>query len=354
MDKNGFFDLASYLDPSSLAQLSEEERSGLFGYLADDVKQVSRHLGRLSSICGDKKMFVLEIEVDKERPEDNKFQVFFNDNKIIEKGPFDKAITMRVGVCLTYGEVRVVVTDLSKDGMKEGSFTVKLDDVVVPDDSSGEWSEHELTFNTDWSAPTPPTLPPSPRPTEAPNTDITGRNNTCFEPRTDEEEDYLLEHNNRREIYHDHHGAEYKPLQWSNDLADKSAAYATELLQYCCTGTLVHDPKNAGKHGENLASNCGRNSWGEKPEAYNILNRWVNNEHSESDYKKKLHYTQALWRGTEHVGCGVAERVMDDGRTCHTQVCRYQKPGNCGVNQSNYLEKTLADTSRCNGVPVSC
>ena len=55
--------------------------------------------------------------------------------------------------------------------------------------------------------------------------------------------------------------------------------------------------------------------------------------------------------------CGEALNMLDvvqrDGVTCHVQVCRYQKPGNCGVNKYNYLQKMMADYSSCKGIPVN-
>ncbi|KAL7459229.1 LOW QUALITY PROTEIN: hypothetical protein ACHAWC_010908 [Mediolabrus comicus] len=43
----------------------------------------------------------------------------------------------------------------------------------------------------------------------------------------------------------------------------------------------------------------------------------------------------------------------DDGRTCQMQVCRYHKPGNCGLDENNWLNEMLKDDTRCIGSPVS-
>ena len=43
-------------------------------------------------------------------------------------------------------------------------------------------------------------------------------------------------------------------------------------------------------------------------------------------YPDNGHLTQILWRATRYVGCADAVRPYDGGR-CHTQVCRYSKPG---------------------------
>eukprot|EP00986_Skeletonema_menzelii_P013503 scaffold7923_cov154-Skeletonema_menzelii.AAC.10 len=366
VDENGFFDLASYLDPDFLSQLSDEDRSSLFGYIGEDVEQqVARHLGKVTSTsqCGDRKMFVLKIKADSKSPGDNEFKVFFNGSRVMMRGPFSSAVQVYAGMCVPAGQLKVEVTDARGDGMQDGSYEVSLDGEVVGDEGSGNWSKRVHTIDTSSSTSgttssgnnPSPTGPPTPAPTPAPNTVISGRN-TCFEPRTNEEADYLDEHNASRQKYHKIHGVEYKPLQWSNDLADSAASYANELLKYCCTGTLIHDKTNGGRFGENLASNCGGSAsdWGKKPAAENILRRWVDREHKQEFYDFKRHYTQVLWRGTEQVGCGVAERDMGNGKTCHMQVCRYQKPGNCGANQSNYLERMLADSSGCKGEPVDC
>ena len=366
-DENGFFELAPHLDPAFLSQLSDEDRSSLFGYIGEDAEQqVARHLGKLASQCGDKKMFTLKIVADSVKPGDNMFEVFFNDRRVMKKGPFGSAVQIYAGMCVPAGTLKVVATDSSGDGMKKGSYEVAIDgEVIAKQGNSGNnWFKRVHTIDTSSSTSDTntsggnnnpvPTDRPTPKPSSAPN-EISGRN-TCFEPRTDEEADYLFEHNESRKKYHDFHGVEYKPLQWSNALADSAASYANDLLQYCCTGTLLHDSTNKGRFGENLASNCGgsNSDWGKKPAAKNILRRWVDFEHGKDDYTKMRHYTQALWRGTEQVGCGVAEKDMGNGKSCHMQVCRYQKPGNCGANESNYLEKMLADFSRCNGEPVDC
>mmetsp|Transcript_2747 Transcript_2747/g.3918 ORF Transcript_2747/g.3918 Transcript_2747/m.3918 type:complete len:437 (+) Transcript_2747:169-1479(+) len=357
-DEDGFFDLAPHLDPDFLSLLSDEDQSALFGYTGEDVdQQVARHLGLTGNHCkNNKKPFLLKIKADSENPGDNIFKIFFNDRQVMKRGPFGQAVESYAGICVPAGKLQVEATDESGDGMKDGSYEIELEGVVVArSPGSDSWSRRVHTFDTSSNTATTgaPTSSPSPKPTPAPNTVISGRN-TCFEPRTEEEADYLSEHNERRATYHSIHEAVYKPLQWSNELADSSAAYATELLQYCCTQELPHDPTNGGSYGENLASNCGSGSWGAKPPAEQILSRWVDNEHGLSRYVNKRHYTQVLWRGTDHVGCGVAERDMGNGKTCHMQVCRYQKPGNCGANNWNYLEKMLADSSRCAGVDVDC
>ncbi len=362
-DEDGFFDLAPHLDPDILSSLSDEDRSGLFDYTGEDGDQKdARHLGLTNNPCSKpgKKLFLLKVVVDTMKPGDNTFKVFVNGVKRIERGSFEKATpTLAVGFCVSeenLKNVRVVAIDKGNDGMGNGSYEVIIDGVVFArsPDSDEKWSRRvHNNFGTSAKPDTTDvsTSRPTRKPTPAPFS-ISGRN-TCYEPRTSEEMDYLAEHNVRREKYHRNYGVDYKPLTWSNDLADDSASYADRLLKYCCTNKLPHDSTNGGSFGENLASSCGSGSWGKKPAATKILSRWVENEHNKN-YFGKLHYTQVLWRGTKHVGCGVAEKDMGDGYTCHMQVCRYQKPGNCGTNESNHLAKMLADSSRCGAVDVDC
>lgn len=361
VDENGFFDLAPHLDPEYLAQLTAADRSGLFGYIGNDVEQVNRRLG--STQCKDKTTFILEIETDSDSPGDNYFKVFYNGNQVMKKGPFSNAAHFYAGMCVPAGELKVEATDSRRDGMRNGSYKVYLDgSLAARNPGSNSWSNRVHTFTMPYTAgaqssnsnPDPtkmPTRQPSPNPTPMPNSVISGRN-TCFETRNDEETDYLAAHNSRRLKYHNFFQKEYRPLQWSQELADESKNYAEELVK---KKDLEHDPDNRGRHGENLAKNCGSGSWGLEKTADEVLKRWVDNEHKKTNYNEKLHYTAALWRSTEHVGCGTAAKDMGNGETCRVQVCRYQKPPNCSINQETYLEKMLRDNYNCSpGVPVNC
>eukprot|EP00984_Skeletonema_dohrnii_P004008 scaffold1371_cov77-Skeletonema_dohrnii-CCMP3373.AAC.6 len=46
-------------------------------------------------------------------------------------------------------------------------------------------------------------------------------------------------------------------------------------------------------------------------------------------------------------GCASLIEQSNSGAYCHVSVCKYARPGNCSVNQDNWLEKTLADRSNC-------
>jgi len=41
-----------------------------------------------------------------------------------------------------------------------------------------------------------------------------------------------------------------------------------------------------------------------------------------------------LWRPSKYLGCGESVKAYGGGQ-CHIQVCRYAKPGNCGMSTYN-------------------
>ncbi|KAL7505987.1 hypothetical protein ACHAXN_003355 [Cyclotella atomus] len=147
---------------------------------------------------------------------------------------------------------------------------------------------------------------------------------------------YLEAHNTRRMDWHARYNKEYVPLRWSQGLKDSSMEYAIKLLDTCTTGTPDHDPNNP--FGENLARNKGSGSWGQLYSPDKILNRFVEREVG-LPWARNGHLTNALWRATKYVGCAEAEksypvknsRGVEIMNTCRVQVCRYAKPGNCGM-----------------------
>ncbi|RWR75250.1 pathogenesis-related protein 1C [Cinnamomum micranthum f. kanehirae] len=110
------------------------------------------------------------------------------------------------------------------------------------------------------------------------------------------------------------------PLKWEPLLARFARVYANERRRDC---KLVHSPGYA--FGENIF-------WGEghRWSAKDAVSAWVaekqfyhynNNSCSGEDCS---HYTQIIWRTTEHVGC--AKIVCDDKNTFI--ACEYYPPGN--------------------------
>ena len=86
----------------------------------------------------------------------------------------------------------------------------------------------------------------------------------------------------------------------------------------------MSDPNNV--HGENIASHSGTGSWAELRTPDSILTRWVEGE-KDLHWPEVGHLTQAIWRATKYVGCAEASKPRVGGGMCHTQVCRYAKPG---------------------------
>jgi len=162
------------------------------------------------------------------------------------------------------------------------------------------------------------------------------------------DEDWLVAHNVRRKQWHEEYGKTYIPLRWSDALKRESEVFAEVLLEEC---DLYHDPENV--HGENLALNYG---FGSKAATVNtadsILKRWTEDE-VDLKWPQNGHLTQVLWRGSKYVGCADAQKTRSDGWTCHTQVCRYARPGNCNVgryitgDKMWWLDPVMQDTSPC-------
>jgi hypothetical protein len=188
------------------------------------------------------------------------------------------------------------------------------------------------------------TSPPTPLPTMDPfrKTD-TGR--------TERENQWLHEHNIRREEWHEKYGKKYKPLKWSEDLKDMAQKYADDLASDC--GATVHDSyANREGYGENLASNTGFGDWAELKPVEKIMTRFVENE---QDWVPPAnnHFMQVLWYSTTHVGCADAMGKKPNGAICRYQVCRYARPGNCGVKSFNdgskrwWMKAVMQDSSRC-------
>ncbi len=198
---------------------------------------------------------------------------------------------------------------------------------------------------------------------------------------TEREYQYWEGHNRRRKEFHVKHGTEYVPLAWSHSLADRARAWAKALLDECDDISIRHDPNRNGD-GENLAKNFGSASSGfdQIQPVEKIVSRWVERE-MEWDWPENAHLTQvsrfelsllitcakkstysyvflflvlftlnqALWRGSSYVGCADAVEVKSNGHTCHMQVCRYRRAGNCNMGSSggDWLTEMLKDETTC-------
>lgn len=143
----------------------------------------------------------------------------------------------------------------------------------------------------------------------------------------------------------------YVPQKWDETLASMAQTYANTLLNGCETDTMPHDP-NRQQAGENMAKNRGSpgSTYGSQYAPDSIVNRFVEFELNK-DFGARYHLTQVLWQASEYVGCadGFKEYTVNGVlKHCHTQVCRYSAPGNCGVNANNDFEKMMLDFDSLN------
>mmetsp|Transcript_17498 Transcript_17498/g.27437 ORF Transcript_17498/g.27437 Transcript_17498/m.27437 type:complete len:499 (-) Transcript_17498:152-1648(-) len=178
---------------------------------------------------------------------------------------------------------------------------------------------------------------------------------------TQREVEWLEAHNERRQKYwyngstiKNNGNPHYVPQVWDPELAAAATEYAEELLDGCESDEMLHDPSRNGQ-GENMAKNRGTpgTDYGSQPAPDRILNRFVEFELN-WPFGRRYHMTQVLWQASHYVGCGDAfreYRVNGAVKHCHTQVCRYTAPGNCGINRSNDFRQMMKsfDELNCGG-----
>ena len=134
---------------------------------------------------------------------------------------------------------------------------------------------------------------------------------------------FLKSHNTRRKAWHERYNKSYVPLKWDNSLKAEAKVWAETLLASCGKG-MYHDPNT--KYGECATANQGTGSFGKLHTPDEIIRRYVEREENWQPPQNN-HLTQVLWRSTKFVGCAEASKSMGEGKTCHTQVCRYARPG---------------------------
>lgn len=232
------------------------------------------------------------------------------------------------GYCLSPGNYRFIMLDLFKDGMccefgNNGKYSgyVNGSKKFSSPPNGEDWAKRVHNFSVSNS----PALP--------------------FDPKiamTKRETEWLESHNTRRRSWHTRHGKAFVPLEWSIALKTESKKFAQKLLRDSC-GDLYHDPDNI--HGENLASNYGSGQWAGMRSVDSIVTRWVEDE-ADDGYPANGHLTQVLWRASKYVGCADASKPRNGGGTCHVQVCRYARPGNCNMskyksNQKDWWKKPM-------------
>lgn len=160
---------------------------------------------------------------------------------------------------------------------------------------------------------------------------------------SDEEKQWLNGHNIRRKKFHTDHGKTFKPLVWSESLAEAAANYASTLTNNC---TIV--PKIDG-WGHNVAIASSKVVSQNQTLPDTVL-RYMFDRKIAADYPNNNQLTQIAWRGSRYLGCASLVEQSKSGAYCHVSVCKYARPGNCAMTQDNWLEKTLADRSNCGKV----
>jgi hypothetical protein len=140
---------------------------------------------------------------------------------------------------------------------------------------------------------------------------------------TDRDRQFLNSHNTRRKAWHERYNKGYVPLSWDNSLKAEAKVWAETLLASCGKG-MYHDPH--AKYGECATANQGTGSFGKLQTPDDIVSRFVEREQNWQP-PQNSHLTQVLWRSTKYVGCAEALKSMGQDKMCHTQVCRYARPG---------------------------
>lgn len=160
------------------------------------------------------------------------------------------------------------------------------------------------------------------------------------------EKAWVDEHNTRREAFHKKHNEEYRPLRWSSELAQHASDWADTMVPSC---EFAREPKL--EEGENIAFNKynisprSSDSRGTEVPA-NILARWSDMK-ADHGYPENQSLAQVMWRATRYVGCATKVAENANGSYCHVSICRYSRPGNCGMSAENWLAKTLDEHSLC-------
>lgn len=162
--------------------------------------------------------------------------------------------------------------------------------------------------------------------------------------------DWLQAHNTRRTSFYAENGLGPKDMRWAPSLAVSAENYASKLLAMndC---QIEHGYQGDGYGGENLAANWGSGRYASPRTVTQVMTAWYDDEMHKSSLSQKYHATQIVFRSSRYVGCGQAEKDMDNGYKCFIQVCRYIAAGNCFANQDRWKDSVLSDTmaTRCNG-----
>ena len=235
--------------------------------------------------------------------------------------------TDSVDVCVPSGKYLFTLTDGVGDGIGDGLYKLYLDgDLMVYGSNfrNGKMVQHTIVVGYD--------------------SQLTNR-------MSQREVQYLDCHNWRRKKYHEQFGASYVGLKYDQSLASDSQNYANELVDACDIDAPEH--AQGIEQGENLAKNFGEpDLFGQIYPVENICRRWFEREET-WPFPDNSHFTQGLWRSTRYVGCAEATKTMSDGGTCHVQVCRFARAGNCNMGRyqatvgDNWKTPMLMDHNPC-------
>jgi hypothetical protein len=222
--------------------------------------------------------------------------------------------TDSVDVCIPPGKYVFTLTDGVGDGIGDGVYELYLDGELMvygSDFRSGKKVQHAF---------------------------VVGYDSQLTHRMSQREVQYLDCHNWRRKKYHEQFGASYVGVKYDLSLASDAQSYANELLDDCEIDGILHE--HGIEQGENLAKNMGEpDTYGQFYPVENICRRWFEREET-WPFPDNAHFTQGLWRSTRYLGCGEATKTMSNGGTCHVQVCRYARAGNCNMGQ---YQSTVGD-----------
>ena len=174
-----------------------------------------------------------------------------------------------------------------------------------------------------------PTLAPTLAPTNPSTTVDNGNSNTIP---TNDAQEWLEAHNEKRRYWHGQYGVPYKPLQWNSVLATQALIWAKYLAdeRNCRIEHVVGDVG-----GENISENS------DIQNPKQILTRWTDNE-LYFEYPRNGHFLQVIWRSSSYVGCASYYNNI-----CQMSVCRYVSPGNCDVDNKNWRTMVVEEKTYC-------
>mmetsp|Transcript_24811 Transcript_24811/g.55595 ORF Transcript_24811/g.55595 Transcript_24811/m.55595 type:complete len:492 (+) Transcript_24811:256-1731(+) len=156
--------------------------------------------------------------------------------------------------------------------------------------------------------------------------------------------EWLEGHNSRRQDFHESNGKEFRPLKWSEKLAQQAQESADAIIANNCkyTGSSGSVGENKSLRRHSRSSNI--------PEPDIILKNWIDNK-IDREYPDNFTMTGAVWRGSRWIGCAESTGMNDEGFFCHATSCRYSRPGNCSIGSfDNWLDAVLDDASMCGAV----